>query len=135
MRSGRLCYLRTSAQELIEMKKQGKISKVSLALQVLQCNMFIDSKNELFYDDPYDTDVFVVDWSLKENDNRAAQHPAAAAVPTCQQTEIIITGETISELEYNAMLVFGGKGLASIPPLCEESIPCSLNSTLQTIMN
>ena len=76
--------------------------------------MFIDSKNELFYDDPYDTDDFVVDCFLKENGFRAARHLAAAAFPTCQQKGVVIAGETISELEYNAMLVFGGKGLTSI---------------------
>ena len=67
------------------MKKKVKVPKVSLALPVLQCKMFIDSKNELFYDDPYDADDFVVDWSFKEKDNCAARHLAAAAVPTCQQ--------------------------------------------------
>ena len=56
-----------------------------------------------------------LDLSLQETNEHVARHFAAAAVPTCQQKVIIITGETISELEYSAMLVFGGKGLAFIP--------------------
>ena len=51
----------------------------------------MDSKNELFYDDPYDTDSSIVDWFLKETDKRVVRQLAAAAVPTCQQTCIIIT--------------------------------------------
>ena len=48
-----------------EMKKKGKVPKVSLALPVLQCKMFFDSKSELFYDDPYDTDDFAVGFFFK----------------------------------------------------------------------
>ena len=57
----------------------------------------------------------LVGWSYNEQDKRAARHLAAAAVSSCQQQGIIITGETISEVEYNAMLVFGGTGLTCIP--------------------
>ena len=61
------------------------------ALRVLQCKMFLDSENELFYDYPYDTDDSFVDWSLKWKDERVVPQLAAAAVPTCQQKGIIIT--------------------------------------------
>ena len=76
---------------IIEMKKHWKVPKVSLALPVVQCKMFFDSKNELFYDDPDDTDDFIVEWFLTEKDKHVARHLAAAAVPTCQQKGIIIT--------------------------------------------
>ena len=60
--------------------------------------MFLDSENELFYDDPYNADDSIVDWFLKETDEHVARHFAAAAVPTCQQQGIIITGIIISKL-------------------------------------
>ena len=44
--------------------------------------MFLDSENELLYDDPYDTVDSIVDWSQQGNDERAALQLAAAAVPT-----------------------------------------------------
>ena len=57
------------AQELrstkyVEMKKNCKIQKTSLALPVLRCNMFLDSENELFYDDPYGIRNPTVAWLL-----------------------------------------------------------------------
>ena len=76
--------------------------------------MFLDSENELVFDDPYDTDDSIVGWSLKETDKRVLRQLAAAAIPACQQKGIIISRETISELEYNAVLVLDGKGPAFI---------------------
>ena len=60
--------------------------------------MFLDSENELFYDDPYNTDDPIVDWCLIDTDKRVARQLAGAAVPICQHKGVIITGETISEL-------------------------------------
>ena len=38
------------------MKKTRKVTKVTVAMPVLQCKMFFDSEIEMFYDDPYDVD-------------------------------------------------------------------------------
>ena len=46
----------------IEMKKKVKVRNCLGALLVLRCKMLVDEKNELFYDDPYDTDDFIVGW-------------------------------------------------------------------------
>ena len=91
------------AQELrstkyVEMKKNGKIQKTSLALPVLRYNMFLDSENELFYDDPHDIRNQAVAWLLDQDVEPSAPRFAAAAIPTCHQRGIIISGHTISEL-------------------------------------
>ena len=44
--------------------------------------MFLDSENELFYFDPYDTDDSIVDWYRKDTDKRVVRQLAAAAAPT-----------------------------------------------------
>ena len=66
-----------------EMKQMGNVTKASVAMSVLQCNMLIDSENEMFYDDPYDIDDPTVSWSLGQGDESAARQVAVAAVPTC----------------------------------------------------
>ena len=53
-------------------------------MPVLQCIIFLDSENELFYDDPYDVDDPTISWLLGQGDERPAPQIAAAAVSTCQ---------------------------------------------------
>ena len=67
------------------------MSKTSVALPVLQCTMFVDSENELFYDDLYEFDGPSVAWSLDYNVELSAPQFAAAAIPICQQKGIIIS--------------------------------------------
>ena len=72
---------------------------------VLQWKMFIDSENELFYDDPYDADDPAIFWLFRQGGERLALQIAAAAVPTCQQRGIIITGDTVAQLVFNAAAI------------------------------
>ena len=60
--------------------------------------MFLDSENELFYDDPYDAEDPTVSWSLDHDAELSVPQVAAFATPTRQRTGIIITGDIISEL-------------------------------------
>ena len=76
------------------MKKNGKVKKTAaVALLALASKLFLETENQCFYDDPYDTCDFIVEWSFNEKDKHAARRLAAAAVPTCQQQGIIITEE------------------------------------------
>ena len=107
-----------AAQELrrkhyVDMKNNCKIQKASVALPVLQCQMFLDSENELFYDDPYDADDPAIFWLLGQGGERPALQIAAAAVPTCQQRGIIITGDAVAELVRNATFISENKASAS----------------------
>ena len=98
-----------AAQELrrknyFERKTTAKVQKVSVALPVLQCKMFIDSENELFHDDPYNTDLTAL-WSLNDGVKLSVPCIAAVAAPTRQRNVIIIAGDTVSELQQNAISV------------------------------
>ena len=55
-----------------EMKRKGTVIKASVAMPVLQCKIFVDSENDVFYDDPYDIDDPTVSWSL----GQGAESPA-----------------------------------------------------------
>ena len=83
----------------IEMKRTCKIPKASVARPVLQCKMLIDSANELFYDDSYDTDL-TASWSLNDGVELSVPRIAVVAAPTRQRMGVII--DTI--FEFNTML-------------------------------
>ena len=68
-------------QKFVEMKRKGEIPKVSVALQVLQCKMFLDSENELFYDDPYDAGYPTASWSLDHGAELSVPQVAVFAIP------------------------------------------------------
>ena len=84
-----------AAQELTrnnyyEMNRRGKVTGQSVAMPVLQFNMFFDSKNELFYDDPYDIDDPAASWSLGKGEVHSSPQVAAAAVPTSRLQGIVV---------------------------------------------
>ena len=91
-----------AAQEMrhnnyMEMKRKGNVPKASVALPVLQCKMFIDSENELFYDDPYVAGPTSCG-SLNDGVELTVPRIVAVAAQTRHQKVIIIAGDTVSEL-------------------------------------
>ena len=49
------------------MKMQGKVARTAtMALPALACKWFLDTENEWFHDDPYDTDDPSMSWALEE---------------------------------------------------------------------
>ena len=109
-----------------EMKRKSKIPKASVALPVLQCNMLFDSENELFYDDPCDTDL-TASWPLNDGVELSVPSIAVVAAPTCQRKGMIIAGDTISEFEQNAISVLEGKASMLISPVERvEALPIAL---------
>ena len=103
-------------KQILEMKRKGKISKYSVALPVLQCKMFFDFGNELFYDDPRDTDPT---GSRSSADSVELSFPQVAAfsAPTRQRKLIIIEGDIIFGFEQNAISVLEGKASMRNPPV------------------
>ena len=51
-------------KQIFEKNREGTIPKISVALPVLQCKMFLDSENGLFYHDPCDIRNPTVAWLL-----------------------------------------------------------------------
>ena len=118
-----------AAQELrrksyLEMKRKGKIPKTSVALQVLQCKMVLDSECALFYDDPYGVEDPTVARSPDPNAALSAPRVEAAAIPTCQQRGIIISGDIICAFEQMLFLFFKARRRCLFP-YWEGSLLCS----------
>ena len=80
------------------MKRKGKVTGPSVAMPVLQCKMFIDSKNELFYDYPYDIDDPAASWFLCKGEVHSTPQVAAAAVPTFRLQGIVVTGDAVAQI-------------------------------------
>ena len=100
----------------IEMNRKSKIPKTAVALPVLQCKMFFDLGNELFYDDPRDTDP-TVSWSSADSVELSFPQVAAFSAPTRQRKFIIIEGDIIFGFEQNAISVLEGKASMLNPPV------------------
>ena len=95
----------------VEMKQWRKVTKASVAMQVLQCRMFIDLENEMFYDDPYNIDDPTVSWSLGQGDESPAR---TSQLP--QQQGIIITCDTVAQLVLTTTPILENKASASKVP-------------------
>ena len=74
-------------------------------MPVLQCKMFIDSKNELFYDDPYKIDAPAAFWFLGKGEVHSSPQVAAAAVPTSRLQGIVVTGDTVAQIAQSAISI------------------------------
>ena len=78
-------------------------------MPVLQCKMFIDSKNEFFYDDPSDIDDPAVSWFLGKGEVHSTPQVAAAAVPTARLQGIVVTGDTVAQIPQPAISIIESK--------------------------
>ena len=90
------------------MKKIRKVTNATVAMPVLQCNRFVDSENEILFDDPYDVADPTVSWSLGQGNECRAPQSAIAALPIPKRC-IIITGATIAQIVISAKSVLENK--------------------------